>query len=84
LPLRKADGTIAYVDQSIDKFPYYLRTQDFSDYFRLALVQRELSYTGDWLELQDLFRSAHFDHQRLSPQEEELIQRAFTMQIKNQ
>ncbi|MGM0589191.1 MAG: hypothetical protein ACQETE_12290 [Bacteroidota bacterium] len=84
LPLQQPDGSLAYVEQSIDNFPYYLRTTDYSDYFRLALVQRELSYTSDWLELQELFKSAHFDNRPVSPDEEILIQRAFTIQIKNQ
>jgi hypothetical protein len=82
LPLRQPDGSLKYVDQSIDRFPYYLRTNDFSDYYRLALVQREMAVAEDWLEFQEFYKGAHFEHQPLTTEEEILVQRAFTMQIR--
>jgi len=64
LPFIRHDGHSSILNISIDHFPYYLKTNDYTDFIRLALVQKEFKSLFNW---HDLESSAKF--QRLGDDE---------------
>lgn len=74
LPFQREDGSFAPLRVSVDSFPYYLKTDDYSDFYRLAVLQQQFKDLFDWDELKSASNRYHdLDEEQLDEEEEQLI-----------
>jgi len=56
LPIYGQDGETVYTKVPIEKFPYYLKTGDYSDYIRITLLQKQFRRLFNWGQLKETIR----------------------------
>ena len=85
LPLYRQHGETVYTKVSIDKFPYYLKTTDYSDYIRIAILQKQFRQLFNWDQLKQTIRFNHLGDEnssdKLDAKEHSELMKQFGMYI---
>lgn len=82
IPFQQEDGSYECKSVSIDEFPYYLKTGDFTDFIRLAIVQQEFRSAFKW-DVLKAFVSPWYDKDLAPLSDEELrsVQKLFAHHV---
>ena len=86
LPLYRQHGKTVYTKVPIEKFPYYLKTTDYSDYIRIAVLQKQFRSLFNWDQLKQTVRFNHLggddeSSDTLDPKEHSELMKQFGMYI---